>query len=409
MEEKLLNMDFNLCNMKALNIIKSLKFLFLCIFTFLLILQPISAIAESQNRTNNIEINYFYISACPSCKDVEEYLAALSDRCAPKLKAKNINLVINKHNTAENENLNLLQAYLKKYNVPEKNQDLPIVFFGNTYIAGEEAIKARIEKALLTAEPDSEAGNGVETNNNATFEEFNGFKVVSTFLVGFANGLTPCSLSMLLFFISLLIARNASIIKMGLLYCAGKFITYFLLGTLLFETLGSINVFWLNYIVKIIMLAAVLVFICLNIMDYFAAKGEKYNKIRLQLPVKLRGFNHKCIKVISKIDNTRSLIWVSFLLGIVTSIGEFLCTGQIYLTTILYVLHSQTELNAKALLYFFEYNTAFIAPLLIITFIIYKGSEVFDVSEFIRRNMHIIKLINVVIFIALFIFLIFRF
>lgn len=402
-------MNFNRSNEKAFNIMKSLKFLFLCIFIFLIILPPISATAESQNGTNSIEINYFYISACPSCKDVEQYLAELSDRCAPKLKAKNISLVINKYNTAENENLNLLQAYLEKYNVPEKEQDLPIVFTGKTYIAGEEAIKAQLEKELLTVKPDHEQSLNVKADNGAALDQFSGFKAVSTFFVGFANGLTPCSLSMLLFFISLLVARNVNIIKMGLLYCAGKFVTYFLLGTLLFETLGSINVAWLDYVVKIIMLAAILIFVFLNALDFIAAKSERYDKIKLQLPVKLRGFNHRWIKRVSKIDNPTSLIWVSFLLGIVTSIGEFLCTGQIYLTTILYVLHSQTDLNAKALLYFLEYNVAFITPLLIITFIIYKGKEVFDVSEFIRRNMHMIKLINIIIFIALGLFLIFKF
>ncbi|HEY5561979.1 MAG TPA: hypothetical protein VIK72_09550 [Clostridiaceae bacterium] len=390
-----------------MNFIRSNKkaVLFICLFILMLIWQPIYAVSEGQI----IEINYFYISACPSCHDTEIYLAELSDRCSPILKSKNISLLINKYNTAEGENLNLLQTYLKKYNVPEKDKDMPMVFLEKTYLSGEEVIKSHLEKELLIAEPDSTDNKVINTDNNATFEQFSGFKAVSTFLVGFANGLTPCSLSMLLFFISLLIARNANILKMGLLYCAGKFITYFLLGTLLFKTLGSINTAWLDYIVKSIMLIAIIIFICLNAMDFFAAKGERYDKIKLQLPTRLRGINHRWIKVVSKIDNTASLIWVSFLLGVVTSVGEFLCTGQIYLTTILYVLHSQTYLNAKALLYFLEYNTAFITPLLIITLIIYKGREVFDVSEFIRKNMHLIKLINVVIFIALGLFLILKF
>lgn len=391
-----------------LNVKGNISFFFVFILIFMFIWQPAYAASSSSEKACSIKLSYFYISACSSCHDAELYLDGVSDRVTPKLKAKNITLLINKYNTAENENLNLLQTYLKKCNVPEKEKDIPIVFFGKTYIAGDKAIKARLEKELLITEPDTSLNQDVKSDKSATLDLFNGFKVFSTFMVGFANGLTPCSLSMLLFFISLLIAREANVIKMGLLYCAGKFVTYFLLGTMLFETLSRINVSYLNIIVKVIMLAAIFIFICLNAMDFISAKAENYDKIKLQLPVKLRGFNHKWIKAVTKIDNPTSLTGFSFFLGIITSIGEFLCTGQIYLTTILYVLHSQAALNGRAMLYFLEYNVAFVTPLLIIALIIYKGKEVFDVSEFIRRNMHYIKLINIIIFIALGLFLIFR-
>lgn len=391
-----LKMNLNRYNGKAVFL--------LCLFLFFFIFAGQAVYAQAAGKT--MEVNYFYISACPSCRDTEEYLAGVSDRCAPVLKAKNVELSINKYNTAEDENLNRLQSYLKKYNVPEKEQDIPIVFFGKTYISGEKAIKERFEKELLQAEPEETGfGSNAEAPGNASFEKFSSFRALSAFMVGFVNGLTPCSLSMLLFFISLLIARDVNIIKMGLLYCTGKFITYLLLGTILFKTLGSINVGWLNGIVKILMLAAVIIFILLNAMDFVAAKNERYDKIRLQLPARLRGFNHKWLKAVSNIDSSVSLMWVSLLLGAITSVGEFLCTGQIYLTTILYVLHSQTELNAKAFLYFWEYNLAFITPLVIITLIIFKGRELLDVSEFIRKNMHCIKLVNIIIFILLGIFL----
>jgi sulfite exporter TauE/SafE len=397
-------MNLNPCRENDSNLLNKHNFLFLCFFLFVTILQPITTFAKGQN----IEVNYFYISACSSCHDVEHYLAQVSDRVYPKIKEINEELLIYKHNTAEQENLNLLNKYFAAYKVPDKDQNLPIVFFGKSYISGEKAIKLRLEEELLSAEPGSMVQNTVETGKNTVLNDFNGFKVVSTFFVGFANGLTPCSLSMLLFFISLLLARNVNIIKMGMFYCIGKFMTYFFLGTLLFKTLGSIRTDWLDIVVKSVMLIAIIIFIFLNAMDFLAAKGEKYDKIKLQLPIRLRGLNHKWIKAVSKIDSPAALLGFSLLLGIGTSIGEFLCTGQIYLTTILYVLHGQTGLTAKALLYFLEYNFAFITPLLLITFIIYKGKGIFDVSEFIRRNMHIIKLINIIIFLAIGLFLIFK-
>jgi cytochrome c biogenesis protein CcdA len=365
-------------------------------FINLLAMQPVYA----SNESNGVELNYFYISACAACHDVDEYLVSVSDQCYPKIKEKNEELYIYKYNTSEEDNLNLLEKFYDAYKVPEKDRTLPVVFFGSSYISGEKEIKLRLENELPEAEPGSPVKKNVKSGSNEVLGNFEGLRPVSSFVTGFINGLTPCSLSMLLFFISLLIARNVSIIRMGLLYCAGKFITYLFLGTLLFKTLGSINAGWLGIAVKSLMLVAILIFIILNAMDFFAARSERYEKIKLQLPVRLRGFNHRWIKAVSAFDSPASLAGFSLLLGAVTSVGEFLCTGQLYLTTILYALHSQTSLNMKALIYFMEYNLAFITPLLIITFIISRGKGILDVSEFIRRNMHIIKLINIIVFLA---------
>lgn len=185
-------------------------YLLLSLFTFLR--QPVYAEAGSKT----VQVSYFYISACSSCHDTEEYLAGVSDRCSSALKEKNINLLINKYNTAEGENLNLLETYLKEYDVPEKEKDLPVVFFGETYISGEKAIKARFEKELPDLKPGALKVSGVvKSDSNEAFQHFSSFRALSTFAVGFANGLTPCSLSMLLFFISLLLARDINVIKIG--------------------------------------------------------------------------------------------------------------------------------------------------------------------------------------------------
>ncbi len=363
--------------------------------------------AYASGNADAVEMNYFYISVCASCHDVEEYLNGVSDQCSPKLKAQNRKLRIYRYNTAEGENINLLKRFYAAYHVPEKDQSLPVVFFGNTWLAGEKEIKRRLAEELPAAESGSPVGKNDGADKKSAFEDFYGLKPLSSFTAGFVNGLTPCSLSMLLFFISMLLARKIHIMKMGLLYCAGKFLAYFLLGMVFFKMLGGIHAVWLESAVKIVMLAAIAVFIFLNAMDFLAARREKYERIKLQLPSKLRGFNHQWIKTVSAADSPGALAAFSFLLGIGTSVGEFLCTGQIYLTTILYVLHHQTALNSRALLYFLEYSLAFVTPLLIITFIVSRGKELLDVSEFIRKNMHRIKLINIFVFLLFGLYLLF--
>lgn len=88
----------------------------------------------------------------------------------------------------------------------------------------------------------------------------------------------------------------------------------------------------------------------------------------------------------------------AFALGSIICFGEFLCTGQVYLATIVTVLQSNQNLSIKALSYLLLYDFAFIIPLLLIIYIIYRGKEIFQVSEGIREKLSWIKLINVFVF-----------
>ena len=88
---------------------------------------------------------------------------------------------------------------------------------------------------------------------------------------------------------------------------------------------------------------------------------------------------------------------LSFGLGAIISVGEFLCTGQIYLATIT-VLQSGQALDFRAMIYFLIYGAAFVLPLILITVFIHKGREIFDLTEWMRERI-LIKLINAVVFI----------
>ena len=363
------------------------------------------------DQSSSIIVNYFYISDCERCKEDKELIDQITQSCASILSKENKIVVVNKYDIFEIKNIGLLEKYYKQYNVLKADQNVPLVFVGKTYLKGKTDILANLKKTILNTSQKDNVDISQETIDSAQKSiesKFEKFKLLGAIVVGFINGLTPCSLSMLLFFISLILAKNVSVIKMGFAYCIAKFITYFLLGTVLFKTLATINLSWTSYVIKILMLIILGVFVIFNINDYFAAKNEKYEKIKLQLPRKLRKYNHDWIKNIKKVDSEKLLILFSILLGFITSIGEFLCTGQIYLTTILYVLNKETIFNIKALLFFIVYNLAFISPSIILTLILYKGKELFEVSELLRDKMKIIKLINTIIFIVFALLIIFN-
>jgi cytochrome c biogenesis protein CcdA len=103
------------------------------------------------------------------------------------------------------------------------------------------------------------------------------------------------------------------------------------------------------------------------------------------------------------------LTLASFTLGIVVSVGEFLCTGQIYLATIIMMIRNNPVFDLKTMEYFVLYGIALVTPLLVLCIILYKGREMFQVSEKMRENMPWIKLANALLFLLFGIVIFFKF
>ncbi|MDF2881082.1 MAG: cytochrome c biosis protein [Clostridiaceae bacterium] len=366
---------------------------FILLFCFILVILGSSTTNAYGSSLNNDRVTavYFYSPTCSSCQELKNFFS--------DLKKKHKNLTIIEYSISNLENKSLMDKYSKAYNVsPEDEGTVPIVFIRNTYLNDEKDIKKSIDNIILDVNGSKtikiEGGN---ESHDLDIKHFMNYKTYGILGAGIVNGINPCSMSMLLMFMSLLLFKKSIVLKMGISYSLGKFISYMLLGTVFFKFLESFRIAGFNTIIKMFMLVVIFMLLILNINDYFAASHEKYNKIRLQLPLFFRKFNHNMIRKVSTIKNINLLILISFALGIFISFGEFLCTGQIYLTTIVTVIQSGTTFGLKALTYLFIYNIGFILPTMALTLIVYKSKEIFDVSEAIRERLHIIKLINLIV------------
>ena len=356
--------------------------------------------AVDNNKLSQSTIMYFYVTPCAACEDVNIFFKTLDKEYTIDIQGveKHSELTIKKYNVSESQNLELAREYFSIYEVPESKQVVPIVFIGDVYLQGEKEIQVESRGMI-------EAGKGINTliisDAGQISDAIIGYKALGVFFTGLINGFNPCSLSMLLLFLSMLIISNKNVLKLGAAFIAGKFVTYFALGTLLYSLFSKISGDWfykIQGVMRIVLLIILAFLIIMNIRDYFAVKNEEYGKIKMQLPIALRRFNHKWIKKISEQKNTKLLFIVSFGLGMLISVGEFLCTGQIYLATIVYVIQTSTVFDLNAAIYFFLYGIALIIPLVLLTFIIHKGKEVLDISEIIRGKLHIIKLVNATMF-----------
>ena len=359
-------------------------------------------ILMAQKQMAVSEILYFHVTACGECDKASKFLDQLDDQYTVRMNNKTFPtmLSVQKRNVEDAENLEQVRTLFRQYGVPEKQQEVPVIFFKGGYLSGEEAIRQSLVSVIEKGKAVGTVTAGMDLNNSSSIQGFSGYQAGMVFLTGLLNGLNPCSVSMLLFFASLILVRKYNILKLGMAFILGKLIAYTLLGTFLFSVLLKVGSWFhsLQGILKLLLILLALLLAVVNLSDYLAAKNERYGNIRLQLPGRLRKANHALLQKLTSSVNVRYLLPASFILGVVISAGEFLCTGQIYLATIVYIMKKSPVLDLQAIAYFLLYGIALVLPLSALTLLIHKGRELFDVSEFVRSKMHIIKMANVLFF-----------
>ena len=198
----------------------------------------------------------------------------------------------------------------------------------------------------------------------------------------------------------------------GLSFVFSVFVTYSLIGLGLFNFLYRLKGFWI--FVKVFNLSVGIFSILLGslaLYDFFKfLKTKDTQGLALQLPGVIKNRIHKVIG-----DNYRKasgskiprLILSALVTGFLVSLLEAVCTGQLYLPTIAFVLKT-TTLKWQALLYLVYYNIMFILPLLAVLFLALLGVTSVQFASFLRKNLAIVKIIMAAVFLSLGIFLIFK-
>ncbi len=239
------------------------------------------------------------------------------------------------------------------------------------------------------------------------FMSFSPFFIASA---GLIDGVNPCAFTVIVFFMSFLFFVGYSrkeIFIVGSSFIFAVFLTYLLIGLGILGTLRHLSGFVL--LTRIIYyLTASLAFILgiLSLIDFWQYRKTKSSQnIILKLPDFLK---NRITRVINKnLDKRRrsikdmfSLIVTSFSCGIIVSLLESACTGQMYLPTIVFMLKN-SSLKLRALVYLLLYNMMFIFPLIIIFLLAGFGVSSQTFSRLAGKNIGIIKLLTAILFFAL--------
>ena len=156
---------------------------------------------------------------------------------------------------------------------------------------------------------------------------------------GLVDGVNPCAISTLVFFMSLLAmakVRGRGLLAMGLAFCLASFVTYLAIGFGLLRGLHMLRGFPLVQDgLRVAMLGLLLVLAFLSFRDAWRfARSGRPSDVTLQLPDRIKTRMHASMK--------RGLGFGSLALGglvigsLVTAI-ESVCTGQVYVPTLVLV------------------------------------------------------------------------
>jgi cytochrome c biogenesis protein CcdA len=171
----------------------------------------------------------------------------------------------------------------------------------------------------------------------------------------FVDSINPCAFSVLFITLAFLFSlghNRTQIIKTGLVYVLGIFLTYILIGLGVLKVLTIFNI--PNGMAKL-GAAAIIIFGLINLINEFFPKFP----IKLKLPDASHG---KVGELIAKAS-----VPAAFVLGLLVGMFEFPCTGGPYLL-VLGLLHDEGSFM-KGFWYLVLYNLIFVLPLLIAIFI----------------------------------------
>lgn len=292
---------------------------------------------------------------------------------------------------------------------------VPVMFVGDQFFYRASTIKDAVDDNTIFELSDDPMLE-VSVYDGQAAERITGFVGFLLVLVsGLIDGFNPCAIALLLLFISFLgFSDNKRILTyVSITYIFAIFISYYAMGSLLYtfiETNRDTFSLFGTILAWIIMLIAFLLFL-LNLYDFWQSRQEQYGKFKSQLPKWIQKMNKRILRVFTEAMNDDSnkglirLLSLTFVLGLILSLTEILCTGGIYFVVIGTMSDLDTAMPYILLIF---YNIMFVAPLIVIALVAIRMKSVNTVSNWVREHMTIIKLANTLLFLFIFVYFFFR-
>jgi thiol-disulfide isomerase/thioredoxin len=353
----------------------------------------------------------FHSPSCHRCIQVkQEIIPKIEDEFKDKL-------VVEYRDIDDIENYKMLIGLEEKYGV-KMNNTPPVFYLNGKFLHGDAELKSGLRIFVAGA-----MGLPLASDNATPVDlvkRFKSFRPLAIVSAGLIDGINPCAFTVIVFFISFLAFqgyRRAQMAIIGMSFIFAVFLTYLLLGLGLFSFIYKVRGFWLvtktiNYLIGAFSL--VLGFFAVSDFVKYKKTGDTEGLV-LQLPKVVKNRIHAVIgmhyrKGKGEEARKRSVLRLAIsavVTGFLISLLEAVCTGQVYLPTISFVLKT-THLKAEAFGYLLLYNLMFALPLFIIFIFAVFGVTSQQFSNVLKKNMLAVKLLMAGLFFILGGFLIWR-
>lgn len=361
------------------------------------------------------ELTVFYSNHCKICMMInKEFLPKLRQRYADRIIWKELE-------TGDNgDNLALLYIIFEEHkkdspSVPSILVDNRVLLVGKTNI--EQNLEKEIEAALAAARTDA-ATPQVPPDQPASpvlKHFFAKMSVTAVIGAGLIDGINPCAFAVIVFFVSFLAVygyNRRDIIYVGTAYCAAVFLTYLLLGLGLFKALYALSGFYLAMKIFYYLTAGFCFLLaCFSLYDWLLyTRTGRSDGMLLQLPKNFKVYVNRITGALMRGREDRSplrMTLAAFTVGLAVSLIEAVCTGQVYVPTIVFIM-KDPALRAQAIWYLLLYNFMFIVPLVAVFLLSFAGFESDKFNTFLKTHLGLAKILLTLVFLSLALLLLFN-
>ena len=348
------------------------KFLFLFLFLFLLT----GGVFAQEQQTN---VYYFYSTGCSHCANVVasgilENLSIL----------ENVN--VEKMNLHERQEYrDMFDGFCDDLEIGRRGWPFAVIECNNkfSYLMGDTPIINNLEDKVSNCEEE-----GVVIDIGSVSEDKDKQLTWGAIIIAaLIDSINPCAFGVLIFLMASLLKMGSSkrALRAGLIYSFVVFVVYFLVGLFLYgiiDRFSSTPYFYYFYL-------GVAGFIF--ILGLFQLKDVFWYGKGFTLRI-----SPKAKPIIEKFMSEGTLISI-IILGIVVSLFELPCTGEVYLG----ILTMMSLHKVFGVGYLLVYNFIFVLPLIILTYLVYRGTSTERLQNWTVSNRRYMKLVSGLLLVGL--------
>ena len=337
-----------------------------------------------------IKIDYYFQPGCKDCERVNRLvLPQLEEECTGQYE-------LLRHDTDKPEVFLALIRRMEQLGI-NRNETVSMIVADRIYLGGYREIsrklipqvKQALTPGVMQAVPTVQPHHIIFTISTVT-------------IAGLLDGINPCVFSTLVFFLSLLATARVSgrkLLLTGSFYCLACFVTYLTLGFGLFRFLQLFDAYkWLRLTLEIAMAVILLLFAALSFIDaWHYQRSADAEAVKLQLPRRIKLLIHRIMR--RNLTYAR-LVPGALLTGVLVTLLEAVCTGQVYLPTLV-LMTREAGSPSIWMAYLLLYNLMFIVPLILLFGGFYWGLSVSSLLKLSKRNVIISKVLLGIFFVLL--------